>query len=178
MSVPITIPVDARPIFTDNTFTTNFNAITPGKYDFANDPALQNLTVMELNPNSIYLLEGIEFSMSTGEVDMHKSRDPASPSPKLRLTTLREQQELFTGGLSVMNYLDDFEIVLFYASAQRGDLLRCTFEGTYLQRGDLQGQVELSAFLNLIVYEVGSTQWTGRFFDIKTDLGKDLKFRG
>jgi len=178
MSIPITIPVDARPIFTDNTFTTTFNAFTLGRYDFTSDPTAQNQIVMKLNPDSVYILEGIEFSMDTGETDMHKSRDPAFTSPRLRLTTVREQQELFTGGLPVSNYLDDFEIVLFYSSSQRGDFLRCSFEGVYRQRGDLVAQVELSAFLNLIVYEIKSTQWTGKFFDIKRDLGDKLEFRG
>ncbi len=178
MSVPITIPVDARPIFTDNTYTTTFNAHTLGRFDFTNEPTAQNQVVMQLNPNSVYLLEGVEFSMQTGEIDMHKSRDPAEPSPRLRLTTLREGQELFTGGLPVTNYLDDFEIVLFMSSAQEGDQLRCSYEASFLQRGDLVGQNNLSAFLNLIVYEVNSSQWTGKYFDIKTEPGSGLAFRG
>ena len=95
MSVPLTVPVDARPIFTDNRFTTTFNAYTLGRFDFTSEPTSQNQTVLEMNPNSVYVLEGIEYSMDTGEVDMQKSKDPGYPTPRLRLTTAREQKELY-----------------------------------------------------------------------------------
>ncbi|NIV10542.1 MAG: hypothetical protein GWN62_04365 [Aliifodinibius sp.] len=178
MSIPLTIPVDARPIFTDNSYTTTFNAYSLGRYNFTLDPTAQNQTILEMNPNSVYILEGVEFSMDTGEIDMHQSKDPAQPSPKLRLTTLRENKEIYPGGIKLSNYLDDFEIILFTSSSQKGDLLRGSFEGVYRQRGNLVGQLQLTAFINLIIYEINSTMWNGRYFDIKTDLGERLDFRG
>jgi hypothetical protein len=69
-------------------------------------------------------------------------------------------------------------MVRFFHSTQQDDELLISFEGLYRQRGDLVGQVELTAFVQLILYEIGSTMWTGKYFDIKTDLGDDLNFRG
>lgn len=178
MSIPITIPVGANPIFTSNSFTTTFNAFTVGRYDFTSDPTNQNNVVYTLDPNSIYIIEGITFSMSTPEGDFQRSIDPSLAFPLIKLTTLQTQQSLFTNNIPVMNYLNDFEIVLFFHSTQSGDQLLMSFEGLFSQTGSLVGQGVFTAYVQLILYEINSSMWTGKYFDIKTEYGADLNFRG
>lgn len=178
MSIPITIPVGANPIFTQNSFTTTFNAFTPGRYDFTSDPNSLNNTVYVLDPNSIYIIEGVLFSMGSLEGDFQASIDPAAGFPKMKLTTLRSQQQLFTNSFPLQNYLNDFEIVLFFHSTQKNDELLMSFEGLFSQSGGLIGQLTYTAYVQLIMYEITAAEWTGKYFDIKTDLGSDLNFRG
>ncbi len=178
MSIPITIPLEANPLFPALIFSTTFNAITPGLYDFTNDPTNQKQVLITLNNASVYIIEGYLWSMSTDEGTWHTAINPTNGTPRLRLTTLRSGQAIYTNDFPLINNLNDFEIVQFLHSTQSGDQLLVSYVAQFNQTGALIGVPILYGYLQIVLYEIQSTLWTGRYFDIKQDYGKELEFRG
>jgi hypothetical protein len=178
MSLPIKLPVSARPTLTSNIFTADFNVPTLNKYDFTNVAANQNQTVLTLTGASVYIIERCCFSMTIPEGVFQESIDSAISVPRIEFTTQKTQQQLFARKQPFINYVDNLELLLFIPSDQAGDIIRASFECVLNQVAATVGIKTIKAFLQLNIYEVQNTDWIRRFFYNPSQIIGDLQLRG
>lgn len=177
MSIPLTIPVTARPFLTANTFTATFNAPTLGRYDF-NVAANQNNIVIPIRHTSVYVLERINFSASVPEGVYQEAIDPTNLLPNLQLLTTVQQVQIFPEKQPFINYVDNLSLLLFFHTTQDNDNLLATFTGQFTQPAFMVGMVTMDVYIQFNIYEINDTDWVARYHDRKLDLGRNLKFRG
>lgn len=164
MSLPIKLPISARPTLTANIFTATWNAPTVGKYDFTNVAANQNQTVYTLTGSSIYIIERACFGTTLSEANFQESIDSTIGLPSLIFKTLKTGQQIFPRPLPFVNYLDNLELLLFIPSDQKDDQIVVSFEAVLDQIPDTVGIDTIRAFVQLNIYEVDNTAWVRRFY--------------
>ena len=164
MSLPVKLPVSARPILTSNIFTANWNVPTVNKYDFTNFAGNQNQTVLRMTGSSIYVIERVCFSTTVPEGTFQESIDSAISVPQLVFKTLKTERQVFDRPLPFINYVDNLELLLYVPSDQTDDEIIVTFQAVLDQVPATVGIATIKAFLQLNIYEVQNTEWVTRFY--------------
>jgi len=173
MSIQINIPAaQSFALVTENQFPATFNAITPGKYDFAS-PVNKNVRVLELEPRSIYIIERINFSCNIPELDFQDVQTPGQVI-KSRFTLESTGNMIFLDPTPFINYYDNLEVYQAFKTFEEDDFLLSTFTGQLDSNFNIAGKLIVSAFLQLNIYRVQSTEWVKRFDDQKLNSGADL----
>lgn len=178
MSLPIKLPITARPTLTSNIFTATWNNPTVNKYDFTNVAANQNQTVLVMTGASIYIIERANFSMTIPEGVFQESIDSAASVPQMVFTSLKTNQQIFPRPQPFINYVDNLELLLFVPSNQSEDEIQVGFECVLDQVAATVGIVTIKAFLQLNIYEVQNTDWVRRFYYNPEKTIGDLELSG
>lgn len=178
MSLPIKLPVTARPTITSNIFTATWNVPTLNKYDFTSVAGNQNQNVLTLNQYSVYLIERCCFSMSIPEGVFQESIDSAASVPQVLFTTLKTGQNIFANPQPFINYVDNLELLKFVPCDQQDDEILATFQCVLDQVPATVGIVTIRCFLQLNIYEVQASDWTRRFYHSIEETRGDLELRG
>ena len=178
MSLPIKLPVSARPTLTSNIFTATWNAPTINRYDFTNVVGNQNQTVLQMTGSSVYIIERVCFSMSIPEGTFQESIDSAVSVPRLIFKTRKTGQQIFDRPLPFINYVDNLELLLFVPGDQSADEIIVTFQAVLNQVPATVSLVTIKAFLQLNIYEVQNTDWIRRFYHSLERPEGDLRVRG
>lgn len=178
MSLPIKLPVTARPTLTSNIFTATWNVPTLNRYDFTNVAGNQNQLVLSMTGSSVYVIERVCFSTSIQEGTFQESIDSTISVPRLIFKTLKTGQQVFDRPLPFINYVDNLELLLFQPGDQSDDQIIVTFEAVLNQVPATVSVVTIKAFLQLNIYEVQNTDWIRRFFYNNARTEGDLKLRG
>lgn len=163
MSLPISIPVTARPTLTGNRFTATWNVPTVARYDFTNVVANQNQTVAVMTGSSVYIIERVCFGMTIPEGVFQESIDDTISLPQIIFKTLKSGVQIIDRPLPFVNYLDNLEILIYVPSNQQNDEIQVSFECMLIQVPATVGIVTIKAFLQLNIYEVQCTEWINRF---------------
>lgn len=178
MSLPIKLPVTARPTLTSNIFTATWNVPTLNRYDFTAVAGNANQLVLQMTSSSIYIIERCNFSMSIPEGVFQESIDSAVSVPQMIFTTQKTGQQIFPKPQPFINYVDNLELLLFVPSNQSQDEIRVSFESVLNQVAATVGIVTIKAFLQLNIYEVQNTDWISRFYNNPESIIGDLKLSG
>ncbi len=178
MSLPIKLPVTARPTLTANIFTGTFNVPTVNRYNFTDVAGNQQQTVLTMTGQSVYIIERASFSMTTPEGVFQEAIDSTISVPVMKFETLKTQQLIFARKQPFINYVDNLELLLFVPSNQEDDEILVSFEAIFSQPAALVGTAVLKAFLQLNIYEVQNSSWVARFMTQNFNTGKDLSMRG
>ena len=145
MTIPIKIPVTARPRQTATQFHAHFNVPTVNVYDFG-DPANVDIPIMPMKKPSIYLLTGISFSCDIPEGTF---KSAINTIPTLQLNLLSTKVQIFPDPIPFINYVDSQEYVYFFNSQIQPDSLIGTFTGILNQPPPLVGDLIIYAQVQL-----------------------------
>jgi len=178
MSLPIKLPISARPTLTSNIFTATWNNPTLNRYDFTNVAGNQDQTVIRMTGASVYVIERVNFSATIPEGVFQESIDSAISVPQLIFKTDKTDSPIFDRPQPFINFVDNLEMLLFVPGDQSDDEIQVTFQCVLNQVPATVGIVTIKAFLQLNVYEVENTDWTRRFFYNPDDTIGDLQLRG
>lgn len=178
MSLPIKLPVTARPTLTSNIFSADWGVPTVNKYDFTNVVANQDQTVLRMTGSSVYVIERVCFSTTIPEGTFQESIDSAISVPQLIFKTRKTGQQVFDRPLPFINYVDNLELLLFQPGDQSDDEIIVSFQCILDQVPATVSVNTIKAFLQLNIYEVQNTDWIRRFFYNRATAEGDLKLRG
>jgi len=179
MSLPIKLPVTARPTLTSNIFIATWNNPTINRYDFTAVPATNaNQTVLTMTGSSVYVIERVCFSTTLSEGNYQESINSTASVPQLVFKTLKTGQAIFDRPLPFINYVDNLELLLFIPSDQSEDEIQVSFQCVLNGIPATVGIVTIRAFLQLNIYEIQNTDWIRRFYHSTERPGEDLKTRG
>lgn len=178
MSIPITLPVNARPTITSNIFSAVFNVPTLNRYDFTNVAGNQRQTVLRMNQNCVYVIERACFSLDIPEGEFQSAIDSTVSVPVIKFETLKTRQMIFARKQPFINYVDNLELYKFVTCDQKDDEILVSFEAVFTQTPAMIGILNLKAFLQLNIYEVQSTDWVTQFVKPKSKEGSKLRYRG
>lgn len=178
MSLPIKLPVSARPTITSNIFTSTWNNPTLNKYDFTNVAANQDQTVLAMTGSSVYVIERVCFSMTISEGNYQESIDTTISVPQLIFKTDKTEQMIFPRPQPFINYVDNLELLMFVPGNQSEDEIQVSFQCVLDQIPATVGINTIRALLQLNIYEVQNTDWIRRFFHSKNEVRGDLQMRG
>lgn len=161
MSLIIEIPKQSRFIQTVNTFTAIFNSPLAGGYDFGNVALNQNQPVINLNQNSIYLIERINVGADIAELDYQTN---IGLLPKTVLSYKIEGGRVYQLPIPLVNYVNNQEAVAWAWSDKYTDALLLSMPiGTLNQNAALVGRSEIRIFVALNIYEITDNNFVQQF---------------
>lgn len=162
MAIVYKIPTQARFIPTSTVFSAVFNAITPAKYDFSNTLTNQNINVLELQPNTVYLIERISTGGNITESQFLESIDTF---PQLTIKRSISRETVYNKSIPVVNYCDGLEAACFVMSDKSNDFLTLSFSGLLNQLPSMIGIVTAKIQVSLSVFAIEAAYFVGSFRD-------------
>jgi hypothetical protein len=162
MSVSFQLPPQARLITTSTIFTAPFNVPTPGKYDFTNTPACQNVSVLELQPNSVYFIDRMSAGGNITEEQFLESIDSF---PLLYLKKSIRIQNVYMLPIPIANYFDGNETSAWVWSDKKDDFLQFSFQGVLNQLPSMVGIASVKMQVTLNIFAVESSWYNATFRD-------------
>lgn len=166
MSVIFQIPTQSRLIPTSTIFSTTFNAITPGRYDFTNDPTNQNVVVIDLQPNTVYFIDRISCG---GNVTEGQFLESIESFPFVAFKKLIRSDMVYERPIPVSNFFDGAEMSAFVKSDKGGDQLLFTFSGLFRQLPSMVGLLDLKVQVSLNIFAIESAYFAGAFRDVQAN---------
>lgn len=172
MAINARIPSDARVRYPVARFRGLFNA---GQYNF-NDPINENVNILEVNRQSIYLIERINFSATIDEGIWLSSQRGVEDYPNFRLDFEKSlSQSIYPEPVRALNYLDNAEQLIYFNSAKDGDILRLTFRGIIDQVAETVGLESIFAQVSFTLYQIDNVIWKNWFMRAKSEeFGSEL----
>lgn len=138
-----------------------------GQYDF-NQAGNQDIPILPLANNSIYLIERINFFAGIAEATWLESMDTEANFPFFKLHLLKSPAtSIFPEPIRCVNYIDNAEQLVFFRSLQKDDTLLITFGGIINQVAASVGIDPMLAEVNFTLYQVINEEWAKKFIDPK-----------
>jgi len=164
MSVQWTIPHQARYIQTGNMFAADFNVPILGRYSFT-VPANLNQVVLQLQPNTEYLIERVTVAGDIDELIYAGALDLGvqANAPFLRLRRLLDGQNVYNTAIGVPSYITQQESAVWVHSDRLGDALTATFTGVMFQTAPLVGIPTIRLAVTFSIYAIESTIYNRAF---------------
>ncbi len=134
---------------------TRFSApFANGQYSF-NQPGNTNVTLMKLQSNSLYLISAFTFFANVAESDWLGSMDTAANFPAYQLRFQKSSSEsIYPDPIRCVNYVDNADQLVYFASGRSADVLEITFSGIVNQVAGTVGVNPLLAEVNLSMYQI------------------------
>jgi len=140
-----------------------FAPFVAGQYDF-NQPANVNVPLMELQSNSIYLIERYSFFAQAAESDWLESMGAEANFPNFVVNYLKDSAEsLFPNPVQCVNYQDNVEQLVFFRTTTVKETLLISFTGIVNQVAGMVGFDPLLAEVNLVIYQITDEKWNQNF---------------
>lgn len=162
MSVSYQIPTQARFISTANIFTAVYNAITPGRYDFTQTSTNQNVTVIPLQPNTVYFIDKMSVS---GNITEEQYLESIDTFPVLYLKKKIKTENVYTKPIPISNYYDGNEVSAWVNSDKKDDELIFTFQGLLSQPASMVGVGTVKIQISLNIFAMDSALYNRAFRD-------------
>lgn len=156
MSVSYQIPPQSRFIPTANVFQATFNVPTPGVYDFTNNVLNQNVTIMKLKPNTVYIIDRISAG---GNITEGQFLESISDFPLLYIKKKIGKENVYTKPIPITNFFDGSEASAWFHSDKLGNELQATFTGVLNQLPSMVGLATAKIQISLNVFAVDSNYW-------------------
>lgn len=177
MAVIKEIPRDSRFIQVHVGFRAEYNNPTAGYYDYG-VARNQNREILELRPQSVYLLERMSINSDIPEPTyieaLSTGAGTAAQVPGFRLITQINQLPVYAQRIPVVNYLDSSEAVAYFWSYQKQrnnvnnpvfDNLLITASGRVGQPASMVGILNIHTYIQFNIYEIVNRGWITEFFD-------------
>lgn len=159
------VPQSIRYHPTVGIFAAPFNPpVAPGLYDFA--AAAQNVILMTLLPNTVYILERISIG---GDIAAEDYFDALETTPLLYIRKLpvnsTQPENLYETPIPIVGYTDASESTNFIHSEQGGQRIALAMTGQLHPTPALVGHATVSLHVNLAVYAVNEKYYNATFRD-------------
>ncbi len=178
MAINYKIPPQARFLPTSTIFSATFNAITPGRYDFSNDPTNTDRFVMEFQPSTVYLIERMSVGGNVSEADFLSSIADIATFGYPRITFRRSagRESMYQSPIAIANFFDGLESGIFVHSDRRGEMLNMSFQGSFTQTPAMVGLLDLRLQISLNIYAIDSAYYNAAYRDgLPVDTGRSLR---
>jgi len=149
------IPHTARFISTGNIFAAQFNNPTVGEYDF-NIPVNTNVKILDLQKNSVYLLERITIGGNVSEAIFNNS---IIGIPSLTFKTKSTGMIIYEQPLKILGYYQNQDISTFIRSEMSNDEILCTISGRFIQTADTIGLIEMRIGMALSFFAIDNNDY-------------------
>lgn len=161
MSILAKIPRDSRVRYPVARFSAPFAA---GVYNFS-IPANENVVLLApMQVSTVYLIERINFFANVPEGVWLESQDTIANYPNFRLHFLNSPSEsLYPEPVRCVNYIDNGEQLIWYASTRSDESLLISFAGLVNQVPATVGIPTLFAQVNFTIYQVQNAEWIELF---------------
>lgn len=163
MSIKYQIPTQSRFISSSTVFTAVFNAITPGRYDFTNTSSNQNVSVIQLQPGTIYLIERLSVGGNLTEGQFLESIDTF---PVLTVKRSASREGVYNRGLPIVHYFDGLECAAWVHSDKNDDNLTLSLSGLLTQIPSMVGILTVKIQVSMSIYAIESSYFSGAFRDV------------
>lgn len=161
MSISYTIPKQgARYIPTSTTFEAFFNAIIPGRYDFAGTLLCQNVVTIRLQPGSVYLIERVSVGGNIPEEDFFGS---IVDFPRLTFRKSIRTEIIYREPLPISRYMDGLECSAWTKSDKGDDDLTLSMSGSCIQLPSMIGVASLKLNVSLSIYGIEDQSFVAAF---------------
>ena len=173
MGVHYTIPSQSRFISASVIFDAVYNAITPGRYDFALTPACQNVVALEMEQNVLYLIDRISVGGNVAENDYLASIDVF---PKLTFKRSKQQQSIYQLPMPIVNFFDGQECSAWTKSDIKGENLTLSLSGKCRQLPSMVGVTDLIICVSLNLFAIDNKDFNTAFRqELCPNAGKSLR---
>lgn len=136
-----------------------------GQYDF-NQPGNTDQLLYTLAPESVYLMERINFAANVSEADWLGSMASEADFPGFVVNLKSDQSaSLWPEKVRCVNYKSNAEQLVFFRTTQKADQLLITFDGIVNQVPGMVGVDPLLAQVNFTMYEITNQPWIREFID-------------
>ena len=163
MSIIYKIPQQSRFISTSTVFVSTFNVPTPGRYDF-NVAANQNVNVIELQKNVVYLIERLSFGGNISEIEFLSS---IVDFPLLSIKRSVSSEIVYQRPLPIVNYADGIETAAWIHSDKQNDFLTFSLSGLLLQTPAMVGLVNVKIQVTASIYAIDSAYYNAAYRDVQ-----------
>lgn len=160
MSIIKRIPANSRYLDTLSLFTGTFNAPTVGRYDFGSVAANNNVLVLPMLQNAVYMIAQVGFSATVPESSWLEA---ISTEPKVLLKKTGDGMSLYSRPIPLVGYTAGNEAVVFYWSTHLRDTLTASFQGVLTQPASLVAVASIRAQVSVRIYEIVAHEWVKRF---------------
>jgi len=164
MSVGYQLPTQARFIATSTIFTAVFNAITPGRYNFTDTLSNQNVTVIQLQPNTVYYIDKMSVA---GNITEEQYLESIDTFPTLYIKKKIKTENVYQNPIPIANYYDGNEISAWINSDKKDDELQFTFQGLLAQPASMVGIGTVKIQVSLNIFAMDSSFYNAAFRDMQ-----------
>lgn len=153
-------PNGARVRYPVNRFSAPFAA---GQYNFA-QPGNTDQLVMNLQANSVYLIEKVFFFGAAAESDWLTGMDTVANFPRFTLRYRNDAaQSIYPEPVRTVKYLNGVEQLVFFWSTREKEDLLITFTGIVNQVAGLVGVDPLLCEVDFVIYQITDERWNREF---------------
>lgn len=163
MSVSYQIPTQANFIPTSTQFSALFGVPTPGVYDFTNTTGNVNVSVLKIEPNTIYMIDQIHVGANLTEGQYLES---INTFPQLYVRKKIKNRNLYKFPVPIANLIDNGDMTNFFYTDNKNDELIMTFEGILNQLPSMIGISPVIVQISLNIYAIDAAYFAGAFRDV------------
>lgn len=163
MSIIYQIPQQSRYIPTSTVFSTTFNLLTPGRYNFA-EAGNQNINVLELKPNVVYLIERLSIGANIAETEFLTAIETF---PLLTIKRSVSSEIVYQRAFPIVNFADGIECAAWIHSDKQNDFLTFSMSGIFLQTPAMIGLLNLKIQVTASIYAIDSTYYNAAYRDVQ-----------
>jgi len=136
-----------------------------GIYDFG-IPANTDIQLMELQANSVYCIERINFFAQAAEADWLESMRTPLEFPSFFLRYQNEPNpSQFAEGVQCVNYIDNMEQLVFFRQTREQENLLISFRGVVDQVAGMVGFDPLLCEVNFVIYQITDSEWVRKYIN-------------
>jgi len=173
MSVIYQIPHTARFLSPAAEFTAPFNTVVAGKYSF-NSAINKNVSVLKMEPNTIYLIERISWGASIPS-EIYSGCMYVAP-PKLALKTKIASDLIFAIPYSLANYTNDSPFVAWYKNDLSDDEITAEVTGDLTQSQDIVGINSITLSASFAIYAINDARFSEQFRGVlSSNVGEQVR---
>lgn len=136
-----------------------------GQYDFG-QAANQNVKMMALQPNSLYLLTAVSFSANVKESDWLESMDTQANFPNFRLhKEFDSSSSIYPEPIQCVDYMDGAEQLVYFRTLREADNLLISFNGIINQVAGMVGVTPVLAQVNFGMYQITDMRFVEKYLN-------------
>jgi len=163
MSIIYQIPQQSRYIPTSTVFDAEFNLITPGRYNFS-QITNQNVSVLELKPNVIYLIERFSIGANISETEFLSAIETF---PLLTIKRSVSAEIVYQRPFPIVNFADGIEAAAWIHSDKQNDFLTFSLSGIFTQTPAMIGLLNLKIQISASIYAIDSSYYNAAYRDVQ-----------
>lgn len=150
----------AQYVPTSTVFAAVFNAVTPGRYDFAGTAACQNVQVMELFPGTIYWIKNISVGGNVSETEYLGS---IVDFPALTVRRRSVLAAIYRFPIPINRFINNGECSAWVINDTIGDVLTLSLSGSCLQLPSMVGLATMRINVALNIYGINDQKFAAEF---------------
>lgn len=141
-------------------FEAIYNAVTPGRYDFAGTPACQNVQVLTLFPGTIYWIKSISVGGNLPEADYLGS---VVTFPALTVRRLSQPAAIYRFPIPINRFINSGECSAWVINDTRDDVLTLSLSGSCQQLPSMVGLASMKINIALTIYGFNDQKFAAEF---------------